>query len=193
MAVGCKVSVNAGSKDPKPPPPPPPAAKPAPPPPAPAPKPKRNFGKFKLKKLKVTGDKVELPDPVYFETGTANIKPESHAVLDLVVDYMKQTKKVTKLRVEGHTDTDGDNAANQTLSEGRAMAVAKYLVGKGIDCKRLVAVGFGETKLVVNPEKTADDKAQNRRTEFHNAELKGKAIGGKPIDGGGKIAGDACK
>jgi OOP family OmpA-OmpF porin len=193
MAVGCKVSVNAGSKDPKPPPPPPPAAKPAPPPPAPAPKPKRNFGKFKLKKLKVTGDKVELPDPVYFETGTANIKTESHAVLDLVVDYMKQTKKVTKLRVEGHTDTDGDNAANQTLSEGRAMAVAKYLVGKGIECKRLVAVGFGETKLVVNPEKTPDDKAQNRRTEFHNAELNGKAIGGKPIDGGGKIAGDACK
>jgi OOP family OmpA-OmpF porin len=108
---------------------------------------------------------------------------------------MKEKKEVTKLRIEGHTDTDSDNASNYTLSKNRAMAVAAYLIGKGVECNRLVAVGFGEEKLVVNPEKTAEDKAQNRRVNFINAEINGKPVGGLPIDGGppGQIAGEVCK
>src|SRR5690606_22711641 len=108
---------------------------------------------------------------------------------------MKAKPEVTKLRIEGHTDSDHDNASNMNLSKQRAVAVTAWLVAKGVECKRLVPVGFGEEKLLVNPETNADDKARNRRVVFVNAEVKGKPVGGKPIDGGapGEIAGDPCK
>jgi OOP family OmpA-OmpF porin len=148
--------------------------------------------KFKLPPIDKEG-RIQLPGPVLFETGSAKLKPESDAVLEIVHNYMKAKPEVTKLRIEGHTDTDNDDASNQKLSEARAMSVAAWLVGKGTECKRLVAVGFGESKLVVNPEKTEDDKAKNRRVVFVNAELNGKPVGGRPQDGGGKLAGDPCK
>jgi OOP family OmpA-OmpF porin len=137
--------------------------------------------------------RVQIPGPVLFETGSAKLKPESDAVLEVVHEYMKAKTEITKLRIEGHTDTANDDASNQKLSEDRAMSVARWLVAKGTDCKRFIAVGFGESKLMVTPEKTEDDKAKNRRVVFINAEMNGKPIGGRPLDGGGKIAGDPCK
>ena len=188
-ATGCtvKASGKIGGGEAKPPPPPPPA-------PAPAPAPKKKGPKFGGIKFKVSKDgKVQLPGPVLFEVGTARLKPESDAVLDVVDKYLKAKKEITKLRIEGHTDTDGGDGENQTLSEQRALAVSKWLVDKGNECGRLLPVGFGETKLLAMPEATPDDKAKNRRVNFLNAELNGKAIGGLPLDGGGKIAGDPCK
>jgi OmpA-OmpF porin, OOP family len=190
-ASGCSVSVNAGKKEPPPPPPPAPAPAPAPEPPPPAPKkslPKMNF------KVNEKGE-VQLPGPVLFQTGTAKLLPESDAVLNVVLEYMKAKPEVTKLRVEGHTDTDGDNKANMDLSKARSVAVSAWLVAKGVECKRIIPVGFGEEKLLVNPEATSDDKARNRRVVFVNAEVNGKPVGGKPIDGGapGEIAADPCK
>jgi OOP family OmpA-OmpF porin len=189
--MGCTVRVSAGAGEKKPPPPPPPA--PEPPPPAPAPKPKINMNKMRRMPAVNAKGEVQLPGPVLFESGTANLKPESDAILQIVFDYMTEKKEVTKLRIEGHTDTDADDAFNQTLSEKRAMAVTQWLVTKGIDCKRLVPVGFGETRLIAKPEKTAEDKARNRRVMFVNAEMNGKPISNLPVDGGGKIAGDPCK
>jgi len=135
---------------------------------------------------------VELPGPVLFQTGTASLLPESDAVLDVVYKYLVAKPKVTMLRVEGHTDTDGDDGANMELSNNRANAVTAWLVAKGIDCKRLVPVGFGETKLLAKPEQTSDDKARNRRVMFINAEINGTAIGGLPLDGGGQSSGAPC-
>ena len=146
---------------------------------------------FKLPEVK--DNKVELPGPVLFNEDKATLKPESDAVLELVYEYLKQTPKVTKHRVEGHTDTGGDNTHNMVLSQARAYAVAKWLVAKGIDCNRLVAVGFGETRLKITPEATPEDRATNRRVDFVNAEIAGKAIGGLPLDGGGTIAGNVCQ
>ena len=74
----------------------------------------------------------------------------------------------------------------------RSIAVAKWLVGKGVDCKRLLPVGFGQEKPIAD-NKTAEGREQNRRTAFVNAELRKKPIGGMPVDGGGKVAGDPCK
>ncbi|MBM4359983.1 MAG: OmpA family protein [Deltaproteobacteria bacterium] len=170
-------------------------AEPPPPPPPPAvvkeePKPARKLRAFKLPEVK--NNKVELPGPILFNEDKATLKPQSFAVLELVAEYLRQTPAVTKHRIEGHTDTDGDDAHNMALSKGRAYAVSKWLVSQGIDCNRLVPVGFGETRLKVTPERTADDKATNRRVDFVNAELKGQAIGGLPIDGGGSPAGNAC-
>ncbi|NUQ77256.1 MAG: OmpA family protein [Polyangiaceae bacterium] len=143
-------------------------------------------------KYSVEGGQLKLPGPVVFETGKATLKPESDEVLQIVHDYLKDKPDITLLRIEGHTDTDGNDADNQRLSEGRSLAVAQWLVAKGIDCKRLIPVGFGETKPVAAND-TPENKAQNRRTAFVNAALKGKPIGGMPVDGGGKVAGDPCK
>jgi OOP family OmpA-OmpF porin len=135
---------------------------------------------------------LALPGPVVFETGKATLKPESDAVLQVVHDYLEAKPDITLLRVEGHTDNVGIAADNQKLSEERSMSVVRWLVGKGIACKRLIAVGFGDTKPIAD-NKTPEGREQNRRTWFVNAELKGKAIGGAPVDGGGKNAGDPCK
>jgi OOP family OmpA-OmpF porin len=101
--------------------------------------------------------------------------------------YLEAKSYISSLRIEGH----GDDAASQALTEKRALAVARWLVAKGVDCKRLVAVGFGNTKPVAD-NSTPEGKAQNRRIAFFNAGLRGRAIGGEPLDGGGKLAGDTC-
>lgn len=135
---------------------------------------------------------LKLPGPVLFETGKAVLKPESDAVLDVVKNYLDAKPAITLLRIEGHTDNVGVAASNQTLSELRAMAVAQWLIAKGVRCKRLNPVGFGDRKPLAS-NSTEDGRSQNRRTMFINAELKGKAIGGMPVDGGGTQAGDPCR
>jgi OOP family OmpA-OmpF porin len=192
--AACSVKFQAGSKSkPKPPPPPKKASKPKPPPPPPPPKPKPRARAVAFKMNKEGG--VKLPGPVLFDVGTANLSPGADATLGVVVDYLKAKPEITKMRIEGHTDSDDTNAKNMALSQARAMAVSQYLVGKGIKCNRLLPVGFGEEKPLVTPEKTDVDKQQNRRVVFIPAEKNGKPIGGRPIDGGapGKIAGDPCK
>ncbi len=64
---------------------------------------------------------------------------------------------------------------------------------KGVDCNRLVAVGFGETRLKITPETTPEDRLTNRRVDFIDAEINHEAIGGLPLDGGGRIAGNVCQ
>lgn len=115
-------------------------------------------------------DKIEIREVVYFETNKAIIKPESFALLDEVADIIKDHPELTKIRIEGHTDSRGNNAANKTLSQNRANSVRDYLVNKGVDTKRLEAIGYGEEKLLINPEKTDADRSKNRRVEFFVAE-----------------------
>lgn len=143
-------------------------------------------------KFKLEGNQLVLPGPIYFETGSAKIKSESAPVLDHIKAYLDDKTYITTLRIENHTDSAGSEKYNQKLSGERALAVAKALVGKGVDCKRLLPVGFGETKPVAGND-TPEGRAANRRTSFVNAGLRGKAIGGMPLDGGGKVAGDPCK
>jgi OOP family OmpA-OmpF porin len=132
--------------------------------------------------FKVEGGQLKLPGPVVFETGSDKLKPESDPVLEVVSEYLKAKPDLTLLRIEGHTDNDGADAANQTLSEKRALSVAHWLVAKGTDCKRLMPVGFGESKPIAGTKdkQTEEEKAQNRRTAFVNAAIKGKPIGGMP-------------
>jgi OOP family OmpA-OmpF porin len=187
FVLGCKASLKVGGDEPPPPPPPPPPA--ATPAPAPTPKPKP---RITATAFKVASDgKLGLPGPVVFVTGSDQLSPESDAVLEHVQKYLEATPAVTLLRIEGHTDNVGKPADNQILSQKRAMSVARWLVAKNIDCKRLIPVGFGDTKPIAD-NATEDGKAQNRRTSFFNAALNGKAIGNLPVDAGGKVAGDSC-
>jgi OOP family OmpA-OmpF porin len=126
-------------------------------------------------------------EPLLFETGKASLKTESDAVLEHVKAYLEEKSYVSTMRVEVHSDSQGADAYNQKLSEDRAAAVVTALVKKGVSCARLIAVGFGSSKPVA-PNDTPQGRAQNRRTVFVNAALRGRAIGGAPLDGGGVVA-----
>ena len=81
-----------------------------------------------------------------------------------------KAKPGIRIELNSHTDARGSASANQDLSQRRAQSVVDYLVSKGISKNRLVANGFGETKLkngcADGSECTEDQHAQNRRTEF---------------------------
>lgn len=77
------------------------------------------------------------------------------------------------------------------LSSQRAMALSRALVSRGVDCKRLLPVGFGDMKPVASSE-TPEGRAANSRVTLISAMLNGRPIGGMPIDGGGLLAGDPC-
>lgn len=142
--------------------------------------------------FQLDGNALVLPGPIVFETGSDKLKPESNAPLQHVIAYLDAKSYVSLLRVENHSDNVGDARQSQTLSERRALAITRWLVGKGVDCKRLIAVGFGANKPVAD-NATADGRALNRRSSFINAMLRGRAIGGMPVDGGGVVSGDPCK
>lgn len=140
---------------------------------------------------KMENGKLILDKPVTFKTGSAELTDEGKQALKPIKEFLTQKDYITTLRVEGHTDNSAPESSNQKLSEQRALAVCKWLVENGIDCKRLIAVGFGTTKPIASND-TPMEKAKNRRMEFIPAALKGKAIGGMPLDGGGIVAGDTC-
>ena len=101
---------------------------------------------------------------IYFESGSAQIKPESFGILDQVAATLIENSGVL-VRVAGHTDSDGSASYNQGLSERRANSVLDYLVRKGVAGNTLTTIGYGEESPVV-PNTSAGNKAQNRRIEF---------------------------
>lgn len=142
--------------------------------------------------FELQGDALKLPGPVVFEVGTDKIEPDSEDALNEALDFLTAKPDITTMRIEGHSDNDGPEGRNQTLTEQRAMAVARWLIARGVSCGRLVPVGFGSTKPIA-PNDTPENKAQNRRITFANAALRNRPIGGRPLDGGGKPAGDPCR
>lgn len=101
---------------------------------------------------------------ITFQSGSATIRPASYPTLDAAAAVMQEFDSL-RLRVEGHTDSQGDEAANMALSAERATAVVAYLTERGISADRLASEGFGETRPVAD-NGTAAGRAQNRRIEF---------------------------
>jgi outer membrane protein OmpA-like peptidoglycan-associated protein len=112
----------------------------------------------------VTETKIELKQTVYFDTKKAKIKRVSYPLLDDVAKALKDYPTI-KVRIEGHTDSQGKDKFNLGLSQRRAESVRKYLIGKGIDGGRMVAEGFGE-EVPIADNRTKEGRAQNRRVEF---------------------------
>jgi outer membrane protein OmpA-like peptidoglycan-associated protein len=100
---------------------------------------------------------------VFFDTDSYALKQESKAELDRLSKILKDNPSI-KIEIGGHTDSDGDDARNQKLSENRAKAVVDFLLAKGIAKERLSFKGYGETKPIA-PNDTPQNKAKNRRTE----------------------------
>lgn len=101
---------------------------------------------------------------IFFETNSAQLQAVSLIEIDKLLQLMNENPGV-KVQINGHTDNVGLPANNLKLSTNRAKSVADYLVSKGIDAKRLLHKGFGETKPVAD-NKTEAGRALNRRTEF---------------------------
>ncbi|MBP6185399.1 MAG: OmpA family protein [Saprospiraceae bacterium] len=101
---------------------------------------------------------------IQFQTNSARLRSASFAVLDDIVSIMNRYPAYS-LRIEGHTDSDGSDAANQKLSEGRAKSCYDYLLKKGVAATRMSHSGFGESKPIATND-TADGKRKNRRTNF---------------------------
>lgn len=136
------------------------------------------------------GDQIKIPGNIVFDTDKDTIKADdkgSQDVLTQLKAFLDANPQVTKLRVEGHTDNQGDANHNIDLSARRALTVKKWLIDHGVPKERLVAVGWGQNKPVAN-NGTPEGQAQNRRVEFHIAELSGKPyLGGKPDGGAPKV------
>lgn len=141
---------------------------------------------------RIESNELILEKAVSFKTGTSELTDEGKAALVPVKDFLVAKEYVTLLRIEGHTDNTNNEAVSQKLTEQRAVAVCNWLAANSIDCKRLIAVGFGSTKPAeVND--TPDGRAKNQRMVFSIASLRGRLIGGLPADGGGKVAADICR
>ena len=93
---------------------------------------------------KTSKDAIRLEN-VFFDLDSYNLRPESYVELDKLADYLKANPTM-KIELQGHTDSQGDNAHNLELSKNRAKAVMDYLITKGIAKERLTSNGFGETQ-----------------------------------------------
>jgi OmpA-OmpF porin, OOP family len=102
---------------------------------------------------------------IYFDVNKDVVKPDSYGTLKGIADVLKENPEV-RVKIVGHTDSDGADAANLDLSKRRSMSVKNELVKTfGIDASRLESDGLGETKPVA-PNDTPANKAMNRRVEF---------------------------
>jgi len=102
---------------------------------------------------------------ILFETGKADLKQELKENLAEIAGILKNLLTDATVIVEGHTDNVGKADANLKLSQQRAGEVVKYLIGRGVDKKRLKSVGYGLTKPVAD-NNTEEGRAKNRRVEL---------------------------
>lgn len=98
-----------------------------------------------------------------FDFGKATIRAKSYPTLNRVASLLMD--KNFSLKLAGHTDNVGSDAANMKLSKDRAESVKSYLVSQGANASRIEAVGYGETQPIAS-NKTASGRQQNRRVEF---------------------------
>jgi outer membrane protein OmpA-like peptidoglycan-associated protein len=114
----------------------------------------------------VTKEKIVILDRVLFDLDLATIMKESDSILAAVAKVLQDNPQITRVRVEGYTDSQGTDEHNQKLSEDRARAVVSWLVKRGgVDASRLEIKGFGESQFLDQTE-TEAAHAKNRRVEF---------------------------
>jgi len=101
---------------------------------------------------------------INFEYNSAKIAKSSYELLDNLKETMVSCPNSAFI-IEGHTDSDGSARYNLKLSQKRSNAIKKYLLDKGIDSSKLVAIGYGESKPIAS-NKTSEGKAKNRRIEI---------------------------
>jgi OOP family OmpA-OmpF porin len=159
---------------------------PAPPPPPPPPPelPAKPIEPAAPKLVEVKKDQIVIHEKIQFETNKATIKPESGALLEEITNVIKQNPQLTRLSIEGHTDSTGSDKRNQVLSEQRAAAVRDYLVQHGVAAERLASRGWGKSRPI-GDNSTAMGREENRRVEFVIVEQTGSGAASDvaPVEG----------
>lgn len=112
------------------------------------------------------GDQIVLnmPSNITFDVDRADIKPQFFEVLNSVALVFNEFNQ-TLVDIYGHTDSDGSDNYNLQLSQDRAQSVANYMAAQGVDNRRFLVRGFGESQPIA-PNTTDAGKAQNRRVEL---------------------------
>lgn len=116
-------------------------------------------------KTEIALNQIVGSDPILFAVGSPFLAESSKPILNEVAEILLENPE-GNLEIEGHSDTDGAEEINLDLSASRAEAVLEYLISRGVEPSRLSAIGYGETRLKIDPEVTASDRAANRRIEF---------------------------
>lgn len=109
------------------------------------------------------GKVIELRN-VLFETGSSKIIPSSFVELDELAGYLQKNPSV-EIEIAGHTDSVGKDDYNLKLSQGRANAIGRYVIKKGIEAKRLIMKGYGKG-VPIDSNETLEGRQKNRRVEF---------------------------
>ncbi len=109
------------------------------------------------------GEKVVLHN-IFFDTDKFELLPDSKAELGILLGFLSKNP-VMHIEIGGHTDTEGSETHNLTLSQNRAKSVYDYLISKGINAEKLSYKGYGET-MPISGNDTPEGRANNRRTEF---------------------------
>ena len=136
------------------------------------------------------GDALIVTPPPAFE-GEALDLAASAPGLTALRDFLRDHDDYTMIRIEGHAVTDLDEESELMLTGERAFQVGVWLREQGIACERLLAAAFGRSKPIA-PNDTPENRARNTRISFVVAELRGRAIGGMPVDGGAFAATNVC-
>lgn len=109
--------------------------------------------------------KLSIPlENVFFESNKYKLKPESYTELDRFISFLQKNNNL-RVEISGHTDNEGSTEHNKNLSLQRAKSVLDYIVSKGVDPKRIISKGYGES-MPIAPNDTEKGKAKNRRVEF---------------------------
>lgn len=117
------------------------------------------------------GDRIQLvmPSNITFDTNSSDIKPGFYDVLNSVGLVLKKYDK-TIINITGYTDSTGNDAYNQGLSQRRAQSVGQYLVSQGINATRVATQGMGKSQPVASND-TPQGRQQNRRVQVELAPL----------------------
>ena len=113
---------------------------------------------------RVMEDGKIIANGIRFDVGKASLKPESMGIINEVVDMMKEHPELS-FSIEGHTDSDGNDALNLELSDKRAETVKSTMISMGIPADRLESKGLGES-MPITDNSSPEGKANNRRVEF---------------------------
>ncbi len=108
---------------------------------------------------------LTMPSGITFAHDSSDIQAQFQPVLNEVAQTMIAYPS-TLIDVHGHTDSTGTHQYNQALSERRAQSVGSYLSARGVQPVRIATQGHGETRLLVNPERSEADRQANRRVEI---------------------------
>jgi outer membrane protein OmpA-like peptidoglycan-associated protein len=119
--------------------------------------------------VRIQGDRIQILRPVHFRLNSAEIDPDSHALLEQVADIILRNPDLCRIQIQGHTDSSGTRARNMTLSQERAAAVVQFIVETGVSADRISSEGFGPDRPVA-PNITAAGRSRNRRVELHITE-----------------------